>query len=283
MLFCSVELCLVGWVMNIVGSVVEYGLVLQVGKLVIDFIGCCVFIVGGSKGIGCEMVLVFVGVGVQVLVCVCGQVGLEVLCVDVQVQGVLVYVFFVDLVDFGQIQVWLQVVVDVFGGIDVLVNNVIGYGMVDNEEGWVVSLQIDLMVVVCVLCLVLFWLCVFGDVCIFNLLLIVVQQLCFGGVLYVVVKVVFLYYIILQVLVLVKDWIWVNVIVLGLIEFDDGLWDCCCIEDFVLYYGILVKILFGCFGYLCEIVDVVLFLCLLLVCWVIGSVFNVDGGQVLMG
>lgn len=155
--------------------------------------------------------------------------------------------------------------------------------MSDDEVGWEVSFFIDLMVVVCVLWLVLFWLECVEYVCIFNLVLIVVQQLCFGGVLYVVVKVVLMYYIILQLLGLVLCWICVNVIVLGFIEFVDGLWVWWCEQDWVLYDQILVCILFGCFGWLEEIVQVVLFLCLLLVGWIIGYMFIVDGGQVLMG
>lgn len=253
------------------------------GAPILDFSGRRVLIAGGSKGIGREMALAFAGAGAQVSVCARGQAGLEALRTDAQAQGTPLHAFSTDLADPVQIQAWLQAAADALGGIDVLVNNATGYGMVDNEEGWAASLQIDLMAAVRASRLALPWLRASSDACILNLSSIAAQQPRPGGAPYAAAKAALSHYTTSQALALAKDRIRVNAIAPGSIEFDDGLWDRRRVEDPALYHGTLAKIPFGRFGHPREIADAALYLCSPLARWITGSVLNVDGGQVLMG
>jgi 3-oxoacyl-[acyl-carrier protein] reductase len=50
--------------------------------------------------------------------------------------------------DANAIKQWVEASAKSLGGIDILVNNASGFGRTDDEAGWAVSVQIDLMATV---------------------------------------------------------------------------------------------------------------------------------------
>jgi 3-oxoacyl-[acyl-carrier protein] reductase len=250
---------------------------------VLDFNGRRVVVAGGSKGIGRAMALAFAGAGAAVSVCARGDAGLAALRDDAAALGLTVHTATADLSRMDDIARWLASAADALGGIDILINNATGYGMVDDEDGWSASLGVDLMAAVRASRLALPWLRQSTDACILNLASIAAQQPRPGAAPYAAAKAALMHYTTSQALALAPDRIRVNAIAPGSIEFDDGLWARRRDTDPALYHGTLAKIPFGRFGQPQEIADAALFLCSPMAGWITGHTLNVDGGQVLMG
>jgi 3-oxoacyl-[acyl-carrier protein] reductase len=253
------------------------------GRRSLDFTDRRVVIAGGSKGIGRAMALAFAAAGAGVAVCARGEPGLAALRGDAAALGLQVHTHAADLAQPDDIARWLAGAAEALGGIDVLVNNATGYGMIDDEAGWDASLNVDLMAAVRASRLALPWLARSDDACILNLASIAAQQPRPGAAPYAAAKAALMHYPTSQALALAPQRIRVNAIAPGSIEFEDGLWARRRTEDPALYHGTLAKIPFGRFGQPQEIADAALFLCSPLARWITGHTLNVDGGQVLMG
>ena len=110
-----------------------------------DFHGRRVIVAGGSKGIGRAIALGFARAGAGVSVCARGQASLDALAKEVASEGLALHVAPCDIGDKAELETYLQNAMGELGGLDVLVNCASAFGREDNEEGWLSSVEVDLM------------------------------------------------------------------------------------------------------------------------------------------
>ena len=114
----------------------------------LDLTGRKVVITGGGDGIGRSLALAFAGEGARVAVCARSKDRLHSLEMEINGQG---HVFFPsDLTKKEELEAFYKAVVDVLGGLDVLINNVGGIGKLAtffdlNDEDWEKSFQLNVM------------------------------------------------------------------------------------------------------------------------------------------
>lgn len=166
------------------------------------------------------------------------------------------------------------------GGIDVLVNNASGFGRVDNEADWAVSVSVDLM----------------APVRASQAALPFLQQ-AKGSIVHIssiagmrpsgrtppygAVKAALIQYTLTQAALLAKSRVRVNCIAPGSVEFPGGAWDVARRDNPKLYEGVLSRIPFERMGRPEEIASVALFLASDAASWITGQTIVVDGGQTL--
>ncbi|KMQ76008.1 SDR family NAD(P)-dependent oxidoreductase [Marinobacter subterrani] len=110
-----------------------------------DFHGRRVIVAGGSKGIGRAIALGFAHTGASVSVCARGQTALDALAEEAEGEGLSLHVAACDIGDKAALETYLQSAMGELGGLDVLVNCASAFGREDNEEGWLSSVEVDLM------------------------------------------------------------------------------------------------------------------------------------------
>ncbi len=111
-----------------------------------DFHDRRVIVAGGSKGIGRAIALGFARAGASVSVCARGQASLDALAAEVADEGLsALHVAPCDIGDKAALGTYLQTAIGELGGLDVLVNCASAFGREDNEEGWLSSVEVDLM------------------------------------------------------------------------------------------------------------------------------------------
>ena len=107
-----------------------------------------VVVAGGSKGIGRSIALAFAEAGAAVSVCARGEAALNEVRHAIAACGVTAHTRSCDLADAASIKTYIDEAADMLGGIVVLVNNASGYGLNDDDEGWLAGFQVDLMAAV---------------------------------------------------------------------------------------------------------------------------------------
>ncbi|HLL13674.1 MAG TPA: SDR family NAD(P)-dependent oxidoreductase [Pyrinomonadaceae bacterium] len=88
-----------------------------------DFSGRTVLITGGSRGLGLVLARELAGEGARLSICARDPRELERARADLVGRGAEVLAFPCDVTDMTQVQEWVRVSEDHFGGVDVLVNN----------------------------------------------------------------------------------------------------------------------------------------------------------------
>ena len=244
----------------------------------INLAGKRALIAGGSRGIGLAIAQALASAGADVSICARAEGPLRAAEAALKKHGHQVMASSCDLGDAEAIKQWVQQSAATLGGIDILVNNASGFGRTDDEAGWAVSVQIDLMATV--------------RACHAAMPLLEKQG---GSILHIssisglgasvrtppygAIKAALIEYTQTQALALAAKKIRVNCIAPGSIFFEGGTWDIAQREKPELYQRILAGIPSGRFGAPEEIATVAAFLSSDLASWVTGQTIAVDGGQ----
>ena len=247
----------------------------------ISFAGKNVVVTGASRGIGRSIALAFADCGANVSICARGPEALQKTASELKAKGRKVHAAVCDLADAVAVPQYVQDAAAALGGIDVLVNNASGFGDRDDEEGWRVSIDVDLMASVRASNAALPFLERAGGSIIhissISGLRSSVRTPPYGA-----VKAALIQYTRNQAARFAAKKIRVNCIAPGSVEFPGGIWANRKTDNPALYKGVLGGIPWGRMGRPEEIAGVALFLASDLASWVTGQTIAVDGGQALL-
>ncbi len=256
-----------------------------------DFTGRRVVVCGGSRGIGRSIALGFAQAGADVSICAREPKALEETRAEIAKSKHKAHAASCDLGDAAAIKSYIEAAAKALGGIDVLVNNSSGFGSSDDEAGWAVGLNVDVMAMVRASHAALPLLengeaahDVHGGkagASIINMSSISGLRPAGRQPPYGAVKAAMIHYTLSQAATLARKNIRVNCIAPGSIEFPGGVWDKRKTDAPQLYNAIHKSIPFGRLGLPEEIASVAMFLASPLANWVTGQMIAVDGGQLL--
>ena len=246
-----------------------------------SFSGRNVLVAGGSRGIGRSIALGFAAAGANVSICARGAEALARAELELQSHGNKVHAAVCDLADGAAVTRYVNEAAAALGGIDVLVNNASGFGHTDDEAGWRVSIDVDLMASVRASQASLPWIERSGGGSIIHISSIAGLRSSARFPPYGAVKAALIQYTRNQALRFAAKNIRVNSVAPGSIEFPGGVWDVARREDPALYQRVLGGIPSGRLGRPEEIASVVLFLASDAASWITGQTIVADGGQTL--
>ncbi len=250
-----------------------------------EFKNSKVVVTGGSRGIGRAIALGFAAAGADVSICARGVEALEATRLELARHGHKAHAGMCDLADAAAISRYVGEAGAALGGIDVLVNNASGFGMVDTEAGWAAGLSVDVMAMVRAshAALPLLEASAAGGTgaAIVHITSISAYRASTRSPAYAAVKAAMISYTGSQAAMLAPKRIRVNGIAPGSIEFPGGVWDQRRLKQDPLYATILRSIPFGRLGTPEEIAEVALFLASSHARWITGQTITVDGGQLL--
>jgi 3-oxoacyl-[acyl-carrier protein] reductase len=244
----------------------------------INLTGRRALVAGASRGIGLAIAQSFASAGADVAICARQPAPLESAAASLKQQGHRVSARPCDLSRADDVRSWVEAAAQDLGGIDILVNNASGFGRTDDEAGWAVSIEIDLMAAVRASHASLPYLERQGGSIIhissISGLAASVRTPPYGA-----VKAAIMEYTQTQALALAAKRIRVNCIAPGSIFFKGGLWERNQQQNPALYERILKSIPSGRYGKPEEIASVATFLVSDQASWVTGQTIAVDGGQ----
>ncbi len=246
-----------------------------------EFTGRRVLVMGGSRGIGRATALAFARQGASVAICARGAEGLEAARRELEAEGAMAFAAPVDLGRAEDIARFVPDAAEALGGVNVLINNASGFGRADDEEGWAVSVAVDLMAIVRASQAALPYLERAGEGAIVNVSSISALRATKRNPPYGAIKAAVDHYTASQARTLAGRGIRVNAVAPGSIEFPGGTWEQRQTEEPDLYNSTLAQIPFGRMGRPEEIAEVVTFLASRRASWITGQSIVVDGGQLL--
>jgi 3-oxoacyl-[acyl-carrier protein] reductase len=244
----------------------------------ISFTGKNVIVTGASRGIGRSIALGFADCGANVSICARGAEALQQTEGELKAKGKKVHAAACDLADGAAVTQYVKDAAAALGGIDVLVNNASAFGERDDEEGWRVSIDVDLMATVRASNAALAFL-ERSSGSIIHISSISGLRTSIRTPPYGAVKAALIQYTRNQAARFAAKKIRVNCIAPGSIEFPGGIWANRKVDNPTLYKGVLNGIPWGRMGRPEEIAGVALFLASDLASWVTGQTIAVDGGQ----
>lgn len=245
----------------------------------ISFKGRKVAVAGGSRGIGRSIALAFAAEGANVAICARSAQGLEAAEIELKRHGGPVFTMPCDLGEANGPARFVTGAAGALDGIDVLVNNASGFGLMDDENGWLASVNVDLMATVRATQAAIPFMEKAGGGVIINIASIFGLMAMPRTLPYAAVKAALINYTMGQGLALAPKRIRVNAIAPGSTEFPGGVWDDRKTSNPQLYERTLNSIPWGRFGTPEEIAKVALFLASEMGSWVTGQTIVVDGGQ----
>ena len=243
-----------------------------------EWTGKRVVVMGGSRGIGRSIALMFAQAGAAVAICARGAEALERTKAEL---GGSAFAAPLDLADAEGIAHFIPQAAAALGGIDVLVNNASGFGSADDEAGWAASVAVDLMAIVRASQAALPYLSAQSGGNIVNISSISAFRATKRNPPYGAIKAAVMHYTASQAKMLATQGVRANCVCPGSIEFPGGTWERRRTSDPALYNGTLGQIPFGRMGTPEEIAEVVVFLASHRARWVTGQSIVVDGGQLL--
>ena len=247
----------------------------------LSFSGKNVVVTGASRGIGRSIALGFADCGANVSICARGAEALKKTEAELKEKGNKIHAAVCDLADGAAVARYINEAAAALGGIDVLVNNASGFGNTDNEDGWRISIDVDLMASVRASQAALPLIERAGGGSIIHISSIAGLRSSARFPPYGAVKAALIQYTRNQALRFAKKKIRVNCIAPGSIEFEGGVWGNAKTQNPALYKSVLDGIPSGRLGRPEEIANVALFLASDLASWVTGQTIAVDGGQIL--
>ncbi len=240
-----------------------------------------VIVTGGSRGIGLAIAKGFAQEGANVSICARSEGPLSVATTSLKGYGNFVHSTTCDVSDPIALHKYIEAAHNALGGLDILVNNPSGFGRTDDEAGWKMSIDIDLMASVrgCWSAVPLIQNSGGGSIIHISSISGLTQSQRtppYGD-----VKAAINHYTMTQALDLAPKSIRVNAIAPGSIYFEGGLWHQAQTNNPELYENILSGIPSGRYGTPEEVASVAVFLASEPGQWVTGQTIAVDGGQML--
>jgi 3-oxoacyl-[acyl-carrier protein] reductase len=247
----------------------------------ISFMGKKMVVTGGSRGIGRSIAGAFAAEGADVAICARGAEGLKTAERELRRHGRTVFGMACNLDDAVAVIHYVTEAAKALDGIDILINNASGMGVKDNENGWLSSINVDLMATVRATQTAIPFMEKAGSGAIINISSISGLKAVPRSLPYAAVKAALVNYTMGQGLALAPKRIRVNAIAPGSIAFAGGVWASRKSSDPKLYQRTLESIPWARFGTPEEIANVALFLASDMASWVTGQTIVVDGGQML--
>ncbi|CAE6851312.1 SDR family NAD(P)-dependent oxidoreductase [Paraburkholderia domus] len=237
-----------------------------------------VVITGASRGIGRAIALAFAREGASVAICARGESALMATAAELNALGVNVYAAGCDVADRGDLDAFLVASRAMLGGVDVLVNNPSGFGVTDDEEGWLVGWEVDVMASVRASWRVAPWMESSGWGSIVHISSIAALE---AGPIppYAAAKAALLAHSKNMATLLAPKGIRINVVAPGSIEFPDGYWDRERQRDPIAYETMRSAMPFGRLGTPEEVAAAVVFVASPRASWIAGAMLVVDGAQ----
>ena len=237
-----------------------------------------IVITGGSKGIGRATALAMASEGANVAICARGKDSLQATSSELAALGINVFSRPTDVANPEELIAFLNESRESLGSVDILINNTSGFGMTDDEAGWKVSIDVDLMATVRATQQVIPWMEESGSGSIIHVSSI--SGLESGSPpAYAAVKAALLNYTKTTANLVASKNIRVNCVAPGSIYFKDGFWDVVLENDKDMFDSIVASIPFGRMGTPEEIADVITFMASPRAQWASGATLVVDGVQ----
>lgn len=103
-------------------------------------------VLGGSRGIGFFTARVLAAEGMHVAICARDANGVDTALTEIRGDSTATfYGASADLSDADSTREFVRQAIAELGGVDVLIHNASGFGMSDDESGWALSFQVDIM------------------------------------------------------------------------------------------------------------------------------------------
>ncbi len=238
-----------------------------------------VIVTGGSRGIGRSIALAFADEGANVAICARGMDALASVRDELTARGVTAFAQSCDVGDAAALAAFLDAANAALGGVDVLVNNPSGFGLVDTEEAWSLGFNVDMMAAVRASRQVVPWMEARGGGAIVHISSISGMEGTTRQAAYAAMKAAMISHSKSLALTLAPKNIRVNCVSPGSVEFPGGLWDQRKRDGSPLYEAIRTGIPFQRLGRPEEIAAAVVFCASAPASWVSGVNLPVDGGQ----
>ena len=237
-----------------------------------------VIITGGSKGIGRATALAFAEEGANVAICARSPETLEATAKEIESRGVTVHAATCDVAEKDALEAFLEGAQEALGSVHVLVNNASGFGVGDDEAGWKLGFDVDMMATVRATWKVVPWIAEAGGGSIVHIAS--TSGLEAGSPpAYAAVKAALMSHSKTLAINLAPQNIRVNTIAPGSIEFPGGMWETIKRVNESAYEAIRTSIPFGRLGSAEEVAAAVVFVASAPASWITGVTLSVDGGQ----
>lgn len=237
-----------------------------------------VIVTGASKGIGRSIALGFAEEGANLAICARGEEALVKTAEELRGKGVSVHAQACDVSDPDALKAFLEAAKAALPRIDVLVNNTSGFGVTDDEAGWKLGFDIDVMASVRATWQVLPWLEAAGGGSVIHITS--TSGLEAGSPpAYAAAKAALISHSKTLANQLAPKNIRVNCVAPGSIEFPGGMWETISKVNEPMYEAIRSSIPFGRLGTPEEVANAVVFLASPRASWISGVTLSVDGVQ----
>jgi 3-oxoacyl-[acyl-carrier protein] reductase len=248
-----------------------------------EFGGKRAIVTGGSRGIGRAIALAFARAGAAVSICARDAAQLEETRAELAAFGP-AHAAVCDLGDAAAIARYIPAAAVALGGIDILVNNASAFGRADDESGWRMAFEVDMMSIVRTTQAALPWLEQAAPPgTIINIGSTAATRPSVKAPAYGSIKAAIRYYTATQAALLAKKGIRVNSVAPGSVTAPGHFWEARKERGDPAYAEACATIPAGRLGEADEIADVVLFMASPAARWVYGQTLIVDGGQTLFG